>query len=296
MFGTGIAMFAEPMITFASQPIKLFTWAPNTQSLVDLFAKISGYFLYAAGALAFIMLVIGGIRYIVSAGDDKQLEAAKKTITYAIIGLVICALSLLTVKVITNVLPLASEGISPKSPVKSQASTTNQQANLSWVEGMKSKVTTVGDTIKKCSYRGKDAYSIPVKTGSKDRDSFTRALYNEKGSRICYTEGGLSGKGDGKCNDFMSTSCGVIWTKPATTGSLDGWKEQYIQKDKPIRVEECSYKGGKGYFYTSDCCDQFNHFYSEKGTKLCSTGGFSGKGDGKCPILNIKSCKNIWVK
>lgn len=49
--------------------------------------------LSASALLAFIFLVIGGIRWIMSQGDKKQLETAQKTITYAIIGLVVVLLS-----------------------------------------------------------------------------------------------------------------------------------------------------------------------------------------------------------
>ena len=43
--------------------------------------------------LAFIFLVVGGIRWIMSQGDKKQLETAQKTITYAVVGLIVILLS-----------------------------------------------------------------------------------------------------------------------------------------------------------------------------------------------------------
>lgn len=49
--------------------------------------------LFVIGALAVIMLIYGGIRYTISAGDSKQVEAAKNTILYAIIGIVIALLA-----------------------------------------------------------------------------------------------------------------------------------------------------------------------------------------------------------
>jgi hypothetical protein len=42
-----------------------------------------------AGAVAVIILVVGGIRYITSTGDSQRIKAAKDTILYAIIGLVV---------------------------------------------------------------------------------------------------------------------------------------------------------------------------------------------------------------
>lgn len=42
-----------------------------------------------AGAAAVIFLVIGGLQYTVSGGDEKALTAAKGTITYAVLGMII---------------------------------------------------------------------------------------------------------------------------------------------------------------------------------------------------------------
>lgn len=45
------------------------------------------------GLLAAIFVVIGGVRYIISQGEDDETEKAKKTILYAVIGLIIIGLS-----------------------------------------------------------------------------------------------------------------------------------------------------------------------------------------------------------
>lgn len=42
-----------------------------------------------AGIAVFIMLIIGGFRYLTAGGDSKSAESARKTITYAIFGLVL---------------------------------------------------------------------------------------------------------------------------------------------------------------------------------------------------------------
>jgi hypothetical protein len=51
-------------------------------------------FLFAAGLIAVIFLIIGGIRYITSTGDSQRIKAAKDTILYAIIGLIVTILAL----------------------------------------------------------------------------------------------------------------------------------------------------------------------------------------------------------
>jgi hypothetical protein len=45
------------------------------------------------GIIAVVMIIVGGIRYITSGGDSGNVTAAKNTILYAVIGLVIVALA-----------------------------------------------------------------------------------------------------------------------------------------------------------------------------------------------------------
>jgi cytochrome bd-type quinol oxidase subunit 2 len=54
------------------------------------------------GAIAVIMIIIGGFRYIVSAGNPEQAKNARNTILYAIIGLVIVALAQIIVHFVLN--------------------------------------------------------------------------------------------------------------------------------------------------------------------------------------------------
>ena len=50
-------------------------------------------FLVVLGMVAVIMIIIGGIRYTTSNGESAQIQAAKNTILYAVIGLVIAMLA-----------------------------------------------------------------------------------------------------------------------------------------------------------------------------------------------------------
>ncbi len=63
--------------------------------------------LVSLGAVAlFIMLLVGGFNFLFSAGDQKKLEAARGTVTSAVVGLVIMSLAFLiikTISVFTNV-------------------------------------------------------------------------------------------------------------------------------------------------------------------------------------------------
>lgn len=62
---------------------------PNLACLEDLFGNIIQAFVALAGVALFVMLIIGGFKYLMSAGDAKATESARNTIFWAIIGIVI---------------------------------------------------------------------------------------------------------------------------------------------------------------------------------------------------------------
>jgi hypothetical protein len=67
-----------------------------------VFKTITNVLLFIIGAISVIMLVIGGIRYTISGGDSNQVTAAKNTILYAIIGIVVAILAYAVVSFVTN--------------------------------------------------------------------------------------------------------------------------------------------------------------------------------------------------
>ena len=67
----------------------------------------------------------------------------------------------------------------------------------------------------------------------------------------------------------------------------------------PLQVDEYLYNGKKVYLTTAPCCDQYNSLYDDSCRPLCApSGGFSGRGDGKCPDFTktAKFVKLIWKK
>ncbi len=58
-----------------------------------IFKTIVNILLFIVGAVAVIMLVIGGLRYVTSNGDQNAVTGAKNTILYAIIGIVVAFLA-----------------------------------------------------------------------------------------------------------------------------------------------------------------------------------------------------------
>jgi lysylphosphatidylglycerol synthetase-like protein (DUF2156 family) len=58
-----------------------------------IFNTIVNVILFLVGAISVIMLIYGGIKYSISAGDTSKVTSAKNTIMYAIVGLVVSILA-----------------------------------------------------------------------------------------------------------------------------------------------------------------------------------------------------------
>jgi cytochrome bd-type quinol oxidase subunit 2 len=71
-------------------------------NVTALIKKIINILSVLIGAIAVIMVIIGGFRYITSAGNPEQAKGARNTILYAIIGLVIVALAQVIVHFVLN--------------------------------------------------------------------------------------------------------------------------------------------------------------------------------------------------
>lgn len=67
-----------------------------------VFTNITNTILYIVGVVSVIMLIYGGLRYVISGGDSKKVTDAKNTILYAIIGLIISILSFAIVNFVLN--------------------------------------------------------------------------------------------------------------------------------------------------------------------------------------------------
>ena len=64
--------------------------------------KVVNIFSFVVGAIAVIMIIYGGFRYITSGGDSGSVGNAKNTLIYAIVGLVIVALAQIIVRVVLS--------------------------------------------------------------------------------------------------------------------------------------------------------------------------------------------------
>lgn len=67
-----------------------------------VFQQITTVMLFLVGAISVIMLIIGGIRYVVSGGDSTAVQNAKNTILYAIVGIVVSLLAFAVVNFVAG--------------------------------------------------------------------------------------------------------------------------------------------------------------------------------------------------
>lgn len=68
------------------------------QCFEAIFSKLLVLAVSGFGLAAFVMLIIGGFKYLTSAGDPKATDQAKQTITYVIAGLFLLVISWLILK------------------------------------------------------------------------------------------------------------------------------------------------------------------------------------------------------
>ncbi|MEJ0103014.1 MAG: hypothetical protein WDO19_10840 [Bacteroidota bacterium] len=65
----------------------------------------------------------------------------------------------------------------------------------------------------------------------------------------------------------------------------------------PAEVNEYMYNGQHVFLFSSNCCDQYIMLYDGSCNYICApSGGFTGKGDGKCADFNEKAkhLKLVW--
>jgi|SRR3989338_4430185 len=104
---------AAPMAVFAA-PTDL---VPETIRPIDDIVKVIRgaiqFILVVAFVLAFIFLIIGGIRWIVAGGDEKGVAGARGMITAALIGLVIVLVAYAIIRLVETFfeVTIISEGV-----------------------------------------------------------------------------------------------------------------------------------------------------------------------------------------
>lgn len=99
-----VALFMLPDSAFAQtlSTDELKNPAGSGVTLINIVQTVINVLLSIIGVIAVVMLIIGGIRYTTSQGDEKAITGAKNTILYAIIGIVVAFAAFALVTFVIN--------------------------------------------------------------------------------------------------------------------------------------------------------------------------------------------------
>lgn len=81
---------------------------PSLGCLADVIVNIINLLFAFLGTVTVLIIIFGAIKFVVSSGDPKAIETAKKTITYAIIGAIVVLLAFLIINAFYTILGLPS--------------------------------------------------------------------------------------------------------------------------------------------------------------------------------------------
>lgn len=120
-----VALFVAPTAVMAD--IQTDRLVPNEiapiSNAVNVVRSIIRFILVVGFVLAFIMLIIGGIRWILAGGDEKAVGSARNMITGALIGLVVILVAYAIIRLVEIFfsLNIISNGVNipqvPKEPL-----------------------------------------------------------------------------------------------------------------------------------------------------------------------------------
>ncbi|HPQ82448.1 MAG TPA: hypothetical protein PL191_01765 [Candidatus Saccharimonas sp.] len=74
----------------------------GSASVGDIIKTVVNVLLYILGAVAVIMIIIGGIKYTTSQGDSSAVTSAKNTILYSVIGLIVALIAYAIVNLVVT--------------------------------------------------------------------------------------------------------------------------------------------------------------------------------------------------
>lgn len=107
----GTMFYSAPTVSYALDPAQtacegiLQTGADcnsGDAGLGSTVKNIINILLYIVGVAAVIMMIVGGLRYVTSAGDQQAAAAARNTILYSLIGIVVAGMAFVLVNFVFN--------------------------------------------------------------------------------------------------------------------------------------------------------------------------------------------------
>lgn len=99
------------------------------------------------------------------------------------------------------------------SPTESKQSSIENNSHPDWVnklieEAKENEVANPPTSLIKCFYQDEIVYYLPARCCD-----IPSLVFNEAGDVVCSPDGGITGRGDGKCLDFFESKkdCVTIW-------------------------------------------------------------------------------------
>lgn len=99
---------------------------------------------------------------------------------------------------------------------------------------------------------------------------------------------------------LINFGCNITETvdkRPWLDKLIDEIKNEKVT-NPPSSIWRYEYKGQIVYFRPQICCDIYSYLYDENGNIICCPdGGFTGRGDGRCPDFFSERTKEtvIWI-
>ncbi len=98
LIGTSTLVLASVSSTYAlNVPGILGGLGGTPGELDDLIVKILNWLIGLGGLICVVMIIVAGYSYMTAGGDEQKVTSAQKTLTNAIIGLVICFVAVMLV-------------------------------------------------------------------------------------------------------------------------------------------------------------------------------------------------------
>ena len=96
-----IFLYSFPVI--ASATLEPIEGVPN-KSIEEVLGDLTEWLVAFGVTLCMLMIIWGGLNYTASVGDDEKIKKSKKTIHYAIWGILIIGFSYAIIKIVNDVL------------------------------------------------------------------------------------------------------------------------------------------------------------------------------------------------
>lgn len=97
---TALAQVASPPVVTEGQVVNPISY----NSLGELIVALIRFLLIMVGSLSVLFIIIGAVRMVTSAGNEKAVTAGKQTIQWAVLGLVVALMSFSVIAMVQSLI------------------------------------------------------------------------------------------------------------------------------------------------------------------------------------------------